>query len=458
MRDKTREDPLNELVNLREQVRVLKQRLDGISKCNEVEGDSGRFYCQSFQDAPVAVFVFRGEHIIDLNKETERIYALTGNQIKVNPYLSLIYEEDRDVVKMHFDTQLKSDSPLPPCIYRIICGKSQVKWVELRSMSFKGGDHPSVVCFQIDISERHKTAQNRELYQEHLEEMVKLRSVELKEALIQAEKANQVKDAFLQNMSHEFRTPIHHINSFSRLGLEKTEKLLAETDDDFIKNLSKYFHNINESSQNLFLFITNLFDLSILESRQAIYYLSKQNLSELFNIAINHCLQLQQEKKITLNLDKNIERQIAIECDQEWLLKVLKHILSNAIKFSPNGSRVNITLNYPEIETKVSENNLVKVSVSDQGIGIPENELEMVFEKFTQSSLTRDGAGGKGIGLAICKLIVEDHHGKIWIEKNPEDGVTTHFTLPIQQPDESERIFKKQKIKKEDSFNKIGFT
>lgn len=69
----------------------------------------------------------------------------------------------------------------------------------------------------------------------------------------------------------------------------------------------------------------------------------------------------------------------------------------------------------------------------DQGIGIPGNELVSVFDKFTQSSMTKTGAGGTGLGLAICVDIVEAHSGKIWAENNPESGATFSFTLPYQQ-------------------------
>jgi len=73
------------------------------------------------------------------------------------------------------------------------------------------------------------------------------------------------------------------------------------------------------------------------------------------------------------------------------------------------------------------------VSIKDDGIGIPENELETVFEKFNQSSITKNGAGGTGLGLAICKEIIKDHQGHIWGENNLEGGATFSFTLPHHQ-------------------------
>ncbi len=75
----------------------------------------------------------------------------------------------------------------------------------------------------------------------------------------------------------------------------------------------------------------------------------------------------------------------------------------------------------------------IQLSISDQGVGIPNDELHAIFGKFTQSSYTKTGAGGTGLGLAICHEIIESHQGKIWAENNPGDGATFSFVIPFQQ-------------------------
>jgi signal transduction histidine kinase len=103
-------------------------------------------------------------------------------------------------------------------------------------------------------------------------------------------------------------------------------------------------------------------------------------------------------------------------------LQVLRNLLSNAVKFSPEGGRIDIELQ--------QEPGSVKVSLRDQGIGIPEDELEAVFDKFIQSSKTKTGAGGTGLGLAICQEIVVGHRGRIWAENNPGGGARLNFVVP----------------------------
>ncbi|PON19937.1 hypothetical protein C2W62_00115 [Candidatus Entotheonella serta] len=104
---------------------------------------------------------------------------------------------------------------------------------------------------------------------------------------------------------------------------------------------------------------------------------------------------------------------------------LFRHLLSNAIKFSPLGSQITLSLKGTD-ET-------ASIAISDQGIGIPENEREAIFEKFVQSSLTRTGAGGTGLGLAICREIVHLHQGSIRVENVPTGGACFTFTLPMTE-------------------------
>ena len=122
---------------------------------------------------------------------------------------------------------------------------------------------------------------------------------------------------------------------------------------------------------------------------------------------------------------KNGLAQHQIHVDPSRTKQVLRNLLSNAIKFSPNGGEVSV-----ELEQRESA---LSLSVRDQGVGIPEDELELVFDKFVQSTKTKSGAGGTGLGLAICKEIVEAHSGHIWAERNPGGGSIMTFVLPMNE-------------------------
>ena len=110
-------------------------------------------------------------------------------------------------------------------------------------------------------------------------------------------------------------------------------------------------------------------------------------------------------------------------------------MLSNSIKFTLKDKKITVFLDPGELrgQSDVKTIPAICIRVMDQGIGIPEEELDSVFDKFVQSSQTKTGAGGTGLGLAICYEIVKAHNGKIWAENNKKGGATFHFMLPVSQ-------------------------
>ncbi|MCK5091302.1 MAG: ATP-binding protein, partial [Gammaproteobacteria bacterium] len=120
--------------------------------------------------------------------------------------------------------------------------------------------------------------------------------------------------------------------------------------------------------------------------------------------------------------------------DIQKIIRVVINLLSNAIKFTPEGKKITIEFEDDIIALDQQGDgatcSAIRFSILDEGVGIPEDELELVFEKFSQSSITNTGAGGKGLGLPICKEIIEAHSGKIWAENNPEGGTIFRFVIP----------------------------
>lgn len=267
-----------------------------------------------------------------------------------------------------------------------------------------------------DITEKKHAEQELLAYRDHLQELVDEQTRDLIVTRDKALAAERAMSAFLANMSHEIRTPLHGIISFSRFGIKKYQTATPE-------KLQGYFQEIHDSGQNLLDLLTSLLDLSKLKAGKMVYDYTDVDIVSIALGVSNEFLALQMEKSINIIVDSNIP-EIHVYADPIKISQVLRNLLSNAVKFSPNESeiRINITRNGDQ----------AGVAVMDQGCGIPPNELEFIFDSFTQSSKTDTHAGGTGLGLAISKEIIEvGHLGWIRAANNPERGACFTFQIPI---------------------------
>lgn len=226
--------------------------------------------------------------------------------------------------------------------------------------------------------------------------------------------ANKSKSEFLANMSHELRTPMHGILSFASFGIKKFDSVSPE-------KLQQYFSNIQVSGERLLALLNDLLDLSKFEAGKMDMHKRAANLYTVYEHS--YLEQEQRMKDLALSIEVTQAEQTPEGLfDPVRIGQVITNILSNAVKFSPEGSVIKVAIE------KTPEGKLQFI-LKDQGIGIPESELESVFDAFIQSSKTDSGSGGTGLGLAICNKIISAHNGEIWAENNPEGGAQFTFTI-----------------------------
>lgn len=246
-------------------------------------------------------------------------------------------------------------------------------------------------------------------------EIFKQHSYDLVTAKKEAEHANLAKTEFLANMSHELRTPMHAILSYAKLGLQKTK----------VKDVSltKYLSNISASGERLLNLLNELLDLAKLEAGKVNFAFTPSDLNACIHDVVTELKPLLTEKKVhtTLHL---LDKDSVINFDREKFTQVLINILSNAIKFSPPEGTITIFAAH-------QGSSHVLIEIKDEGVGIPPDEMDEIFDKFAQSSKTNKGTGGTGLGLSIARNIVEAHGGKIWAESEPDHGATFKVRLPI---------------------------
>lgn len=237
---------------------------------------------------------------------------------------------------------------------------------------------------------------------------------ELIKAKEKAEESDRLKSAFLANMSHEIRTPMNGIIGFAEL--LKEPKLSGEEKDEYISI-------IEQSGQRLLSIINDIVEISKIEAGMVEMKISDSNLNDQMEY-IRKFFKLEAEKKgMSLILKNGLpDKDAVIRTDSEKLYAILINLVKNAIKYSDKGT---IEVGYQR------KDGFIEFYVKDDGIGIPENMKEAVFNRFVQTDMGRKRTfEGTGLGLAISKAYVEMMGGKIWVKSNVGEGSTFYFTAP----------------------------
>ena len=309
------------------------------------------------------------------------------------------------------------------------------RWVQIAERRTSEGGW---VITAADISVLKAQEEGRRQNEEKLGELVESLQKSQREAAelaqkyvaekVRAEEANQAKSDFLANMSHELRTPLNAINGFSEIMLGE---MFGPLGDDRYK---QYAGDILASGEHLLALINDILDMSKIEAGKMSLHFESLCLEDVVEDAIRVVRQQAESESLTLTHD--IPTVPLIEADYRAVKQVLLNLLSNAIKFTPPGGKIAVTA-----ETSTTAGGeAVTVSVSDTGIGIPAKDLARLMQPFEQIESGQSKANqGTGLGLALCKSLVELHGGAMAIESRPRQGVTVRFTLPVGQAGRSSR-------------------
>jgi len=272
------------------------------------------------------------------------------------------------------------------------------------------------VLAQRELEEKNKRldAQNEELQLQQEELMAQQQ--EIMEKTGELVKANQLKSQFLANMSHELRTPLNVIIGFTQLMVDGVPGRINVEQRQCLSD-------ILDSSQHMLNLINEVLDLSKIESGKTELKLEDLDLAGLVPSVVRLIMPILRPKEQTLeNLVS--EALPPVRADKAKLWQVLRNLLANASKFSPEGSQIRIEA--------FRKDAWCHISVIDQGPGIKTEDRERIFEPFYQLDYTpSSGKAGTGLGLSVVKQIVERHGGRVWVESEYGRGSAFTFTLPL---------------------------
>ena len=257
-------------------------------------------------------------------------------------------------------------------------------------------DNEYLLCMCRDISEQWNAEQTNKKQQKELEA-----------ARIKAEESDRLKSAFLANMSHEIRTPLNAIVGFSKLVI----------DAECTNEKEQYAEIIERNSEILLNLFNDILDLSSLEADSLSFNIRPIKL-------IDICLQLEQQfcykvKNGTKLILDDVDTELYVSGDWNRIIHIISNLLSNAAKFTPKGE---IHFGYREKE------DFVEFYVKDSGIGIPAERVATIFQRFGKIN---DFVQGTGLGLTLCRMLVEKMGGRIWLRSQEGKGSRFYFTLPL---------------------------
>lgn len=257
--------------------------------------------------------------------------------------------------------------------------------------------------------------------QEDVEQWMKTKNEQIE--LLQKNEA--YRKEFLQNLAHEFKTPIFAIQGY-------VETLLGGAmEEESIRK--KFLENTSKNAERLVTLINDLDEITRLESGEQLLFKQNFIIQDQIREVYDSLVIKTQQKQITTSIKKGCETPVTVYADKEKIRQVLINLVENSTKYGmQNGSII--------ASIYKTDNRHVLVEISDDGIGIEKDHLPRIFERFyrTDSARSRD-KGGTGLGLAICKHIIEAHDQTIHVRSTPDVGTTIGFTLELRRDEKNTR-------------------
>ncbi|MCQ8119946.1 response regulator, partial [Methylomonas rosea] len=344
-------------------------------------------------------------------------------------WLDRLHPADREMVAEKIGSVLAKRADAYSYEARMRHADGDYRWLSVKAFNVECGDDGAVsriLGIRMDITERKRYEEELECYKNDLERLVDERTAELQEARQQADAANQAKSDFLANMSHEIRTPMNAILGLTRLAL----------DTDLDERQQDYLRKVLNASQALLSILNDILDYSKIEAGRIDIEAVDFCLEDILRATGDLFSFRAEEKGIELFVDMASDVPECLIGDPLRLSQVVDNLVGNAIKFTEQGE-VHVRI---EKRDATADSVCLRFAVRDTGIGLTPEQSSRLFQPFVQADagITRR-FGGSGLGLTICKRLVEMMNGQIALSSEPGRGSTFAFTVWLGLPDSQRR-------------------
>lgn len=407
------------------------------SRLGKEGGDEGvlcRALMASLSDMGEGLVIIENRRFVFANKAICDISGFTEEELlSLEDFLPVIHPDERQVLldkhlrRMsgeHFASRYESALLHRDGLRRID--------VEMSVAFLRGRSHDGVVITVRDISDRNqineqlrKKNEDLEWLKTTLENKVRERTSELEKANKQLTRLNQVKSDFISIVSHELRTPLTSIKSFAEI-------MLDDLGDHDPETQRRYLSIINSESDRLSRLITDILDLQKIDSGKMDWHDEMINVVDVVRRAVDTFSSSYAEKGLTLEFETEAPCMMT-EAAPDRIYQVVANLLSNGCKFTESGG-VTVRMQLVEAPYPYSADLSIRIMVRDSGVGIPTDEVRRIFDRFYQVDQSQGRKHeGAGLGLSICKDIIEHYHGEITVESVPGKGSSFYVFLPEQK-------------------------
>ncbi|MCD2500949.1 PAS domain S-box protein [Clostridium sp. NSJ-145] len=341
-----------------------------------------------------------GKHKKISNSYT-KVLGWTVDELNSGHWRDLIHPDDINNILNIYKYNLSKNYDSCNIICRMLSKNGEYRWLSWNCRSFK--EDSIYLCTAKDITEEKKLESENKIIEEALQ-------------------LENIKNEFFANISHEFKTPLNIILASLQIINKNIDSNNILVHNNF--NLNNYLNSIKQNSYRLLRLANNIIDMTKIDTGYYEIHPKNHNIISVIEDITMSVVQYIEDKGIEIIFDTDVEEKI-ISCDSEKVERIMLNLLSNAVKYVGKDGKIEVKI------TTLS--NDILVSVKDNGVGISEDKIDLIFERFMQvdNTMTRK-CEGSGIGLSIVESLVKLHGGNITVTSSKEKGTEFLFTLPIK--------------------------